>query len=80
MARRAKQKLTSQESNAKYKARGASRVPEYNPSWDEELEEMNRNKVGRPYKYSHSMMAAIAICKAMLDVSFRVVEGELDSR
>ena len=65
---------------AKYKARGASRAPEYNPSWDEELEQMSYKKVGRPYKYSHSMMAAIAICKAMLEVSFRIVEGELDSR
>ena len=80
MARRAKQKLTWKESDAKYKARGAARALPYNPEWDKELEQINHKKVGRPYKYSHSLMAAIAICKAMLDVSYRAIEGELTAR
>ena len=75
MARRAKQRLTWRESDAKYKARGTATALPYNPGWDEELEQMNHKKVGHPYKYSHSMMAAIAICRVMLGMSYRVVEG-----
>ena len=75
MARRAKQKLTWKESDAKYKARGEATVQQYNADWDKELEQMNHKKVGHPYKYSHSMLAAIAICKVMLGLSYRVVEG-----
>ena len=76
MARCAKQKLTWKESDAKYRARGAARALPYNAEWDKELEQTNHKKMGRPYKYSHSLMAAIAMCKAMLDVSYRVTEGE----
>ena len=75
MARRAKQKLTWRESDAKYRARGEATAPEYDPSWDDELKQMNHNKVGRPYKYSHSMMAAIAICRVLLGLSYRVTES-----
>lgn len=75
MARRAKQKLTWRESDAKYRARGKATAPSYNPAWDKELKQMNHKKVGRPYKYSHSMMAAIAICRLLFGFSYRVTEG-----
>ena len=75
MARRVRQRLSWRESDAKYKAWGAATAPPYNSAWDDELEQMNYKKVGHPYKYSHSMLAAIAICKVMLGMSYRVVEG-----
>ena len=40
-----------------------------------ELEEMNRNKVGRPYEYSDSLITAILSMMAFLNISFRAVSG-----
>lgn len=77
MARRVRQKLTWQESDAKYRARGKARVLQYDPTWNEELEQMNHNKVGRPYKYPHSMLTAIAIFRVMIGASYRATAGEL---
>lgn len=72
----AKHKLGWRESNAKYKARGRRMAVQHDPEWDDELEEMN--KVGRPFKYSHGMMAYVAITRALLNLSYRVLEGFLD--
>ena len=74
--RDAKHELTWYENNAKYDAMGAAEIPEYNHEWDGELERMNRGKVGRPYKYSDSMMACLALTKAMWGKSCQSKENE----
>ncbi len=76
--RDARHRLTWRESDAKYKARGRSKAVRHDPEWDAETEEMNRNKVGRPFKFSHGMMAFVAITRALLDISYRELEGYLD--
>ena len=75
--RDAKHELTWYENNAKYDAMGAAEIPEYNHEWDGELERMNRGKVGRPYKYSDSMMACIALTKVVWGKSYRRCMGKL---
>ena len=77
LQRDAKNELTWYENNAKYEAMGAAEIPEYNHEWDGELEQMNRGKVGRPYKYSHSMMACIAVTRVMWGKSYRKCRGKL---
>ena len=42
--RDAKHELTWYENNVKYEAMGAAEIPEYNPEWDGELEQMNRGE------------------------------------
>ena len=76
--RRAGHKLPWWESDAKYKARGRRKAIQYNGEWNDECEEMNKNKRGRPFKFSHGMMAYISITKALLDISYRELEGFLD--
>ena len=76
--RRAGHKLPWWESDAKYKARGRRKAIQYNGEWNDECEEMNKNKRGRPFKFSHGMMTYIAITKALLDISYRELEGFLD--
>ena len=39
---------------------------------------MNKNKVGRPFKFSNSMMAFVAITRALLGVSYRELDGYLN--
>ena len=48
--RDAKHKRTSREIDVKYIAQGRAMHVEYDGSWDDEVEEMNRGKVGRPLK------------------------------
>ena len=47
--RDAKHEMTWWESDERYIARGRA-MAKYNPDWDDELEEMNRGKVGRPFE------------------------------
>ena len=75
--RSAKRKLTSAESDARYKARGAAKVIRYNPKWDRDVKEQNRDKVGRPFKYSDTMMTFISVWKAMVNGSYRDCWGRL---
>ena len=75
--RDAKHEMTSWESDERYIARGRAMAAKYNPDWDDELEEMNRGKVGHPFKYSDSMMAFVAICRVMLGIGYRECEGYL---
>ena len=76
--RNAKHKLTWREIDAKYKARGRAKAIRYDPEWESELDEMNKNKVGAPFKFSHNMMAFVAITRVLLGVSYRELEGYLD--
>ena len=69
--------LTWYENNAKYEAIGAAEIPRYDHEWKGELKEMNRGKVGRPFKYSRSMMTCIAITKIMWGNSYRRCRGKL---
>lgn len=75
--RDAERGLTWYENDAKYEAIGEAEIPRYNPEWEGELEKMNRGKVGRPYKYPHSMMASIAMAKIMWGNSYRRCRGKL---
>jgi hypothetical protein len=43
-------------------------------SWDEELEEMNRNKVGPPYRYPDSLIKIQAIWHTH-NIPYRMIEG-----
>ena len=76
MAKR--RKMTWQESDAKYKARGAALAIGYDEAWDDDLEEMNKGKVGRPYKYSDSMIAFVALLRVLIGKSYRVCWGIID--
>ena len=73
--RDAKHKLTSAESDAKYIAQGASKVPKRSSKWVAELAQMNHNKVGRPFDYPDSALATMAITKALMDDSYRKCQG-----
>lgn len=42
-----------------------------------ELAAMNRGKRGRPYRYTHGLMAAISINRSSLNLDFRSCEGML---
>ena len=76
--RKTKPKLTWKESDAKYIGRGRRKAIQYNSEWDDECGEMNENKRGRPFKFSHGMMAYIAITRVLLDISYRELQGFLE--
>ena len=59
--RNVERKLTWRGSDAKYKARGRAKAIRHDPEWESEFDDMNKNKVGPPFKYSNSMMAFVAI-------------------
>jgi hypothetical protein len=44
-------------------------------SWREELEEMNRSKLGRPYEFPNSYISFLAFVKVGFDVPYRTLEG-----
>ena len=44
-------KLAWAESDAKYMARGRRKALRRSPDWETELAEMNKGKVGRPFKH-----------------------------
>ena len=71
-------RLTWAESDAKYRARGRAKAVRYDPRWERDLQEQNRSKVGRPFKYSHSMMTVIALFKTVINTSYRDCWGHLE--
>ena len=73
--RNAKHKRSSREIDAKYVAQGRALAVKYDDSWEDELKEMNRGKVGRPFQYSHSMMFFVAMCRVMIDTGYRQCSG-----
>ena len=75
--RDAKHKMTWAERNMLYKLQGAAKAIRYNYQWDRDLRKQNQGKRGRPFKYSDSMMAFIAIWKAMVGKSYRDCWGFL---
>lgn len=75
--RDAKHKRTSREIDAKYIAQGRAMHIKYDKSWEDEVQKMNRGKVGRPYKYAHSMMFFAAMCRSVIDTGYRQCEGLL---
>lgn len=50
--------------------RGAARALTYSLNWRNYLEEIDYDNAVVVYMYSHSMMAAISICKIMMDISY----------
>ena len=75
--RDAKHSLTWAERDAIYKARGRAKAVRYNPRWERDLKDQNLGKAGRPFQYSDSMMAAIALGKTVMNVSYRDYWGQL---
>ena len=75
--RDAKHPMTWAERNEVYRRRGAAKAIRYNPRWERDLLEQNKGKVGRPFKYSDSMMSFIALWKATVGESYRDCWGYL---
>ncbi|MCE2509094.1 MAG: transposase [Nitrosopumilaceae archaeon] len=75
--RSARHNLTWAERDATYKARGRAKAVRYSHRWEGDLKEQNRGKVGHPFQYSDSMMAAIALGRIVMDVSYRDYWGQL---
>ena len=46
-------------------------------SWNDELEEMNRGKRGRPYEYPRSLIKFIAFARDVWHLTLRTAEGVL---
>lgn len=46
-------------------------------SWDEELQEMNRNKLGRPYEYPNSLIFVGKMLRFQFSIDYRSLEGLL---
>ena len=44
-------------------------------SWKEELDAMNRDKLGRPYEFPNSYISFLAFMKVGFDIPYRTVEG-----
>jgi len=44
-------------------------------SWSEELDAMNRSKLGRPYEFPNSYISFLAFVKVGFDIPYRTLEG-----
>ena len=73
-----KPKRSSAETDARSVAVGRSMVITLDPEWEKQLEEMNRSKRGRPYKYSDLLMGGIAYLRYMIGKGTRITEGVVD--
>ncbi|KXB00973.1 hypothetical protein AKJ44_03070, partial [candidate division MSBL1 archaeon SCGC-AAA261F17] len=51
--------------------------PDFLDSWDEELERMNGDKVGRPYEYPESFIQFAALWYEFFHLPYRQLEGAL---
>ncbi|KXB03461.1 hypothetical protein AKJ47_02175 [candidate division MSBL1 archaeon SCGC-AAA261G05] len=51
--------------------------PDFLDSWDEELEEMNRGKIGRPYEFPESFVQFAALWYEFFHLPYRQLEGVL---
>jgi len=51
--------------------------PDFLENWDEELEEMNDGKVGRPYKFPESYVQFAALWYEFFNLPYRQLEGAL---
>ena len=60
---------------SKYVARGRLLVLQRDPNEGEELEKMNRKKVGAPYRYAESMFLAMAAIRCLTGASYEALEG-----
>lgn len=48
-------------------------------SWKKELKSMNRDKLGRPYKFPNSYIEFLSFIKVGFDIPYRMVEGAIDA-
>jgi hypothetical protein len=48
---------------------------DFTTSWKDEVETMNREKVGRPYAYPNSYIEFLSFLKVGFDITYRTVEG-----
>jgi hypothetical protein len=51
--------------------------PDFLDSWDDELEEMNEGKVGKPYEYPESFVQVAALWYEFFHLPYRQLEGAL---
>jgi len=66
------------EYNERLVARGEAYVSlDFLDSWEEDVEKLNRKKVGRPYTYPVSLMTFMAYLHTLLSVDFRGLQGFL---
>lgn len=67
--------ISSAQNDARYVARGRTMVMTANPTWDGELEEMNRGKRGRPFEYPDGLIETIAVFRFITAAGYRECEG-----
>ena len=60
---------------SKYVIRGRMRVLREDPNAGEELEGMNRGKVGAPYRYAKSLFMVLALIRFTSHMSYECLEG-----
>ena len=60
---------------SKYVARGRMLVLQRDPNEGEELEKMNRKKVGAPYRYPEPVFLALAAIRCLTGASYEALEG-----
>ena len=70
-----KPKISSAQNDARYVARGKAATMKADPAWDGELEEANRGKRGRPFKYPDGLIEMIAIFRMITGMGYRECEG-----
>ena len=67
------------EKDARSVALGRSLVIRMCPEWENQLDEMNRSKRGRPFAYPDLLMGGIAYIRYVLGEGLRVTEGLVDA-
>ena len=60
-------------------ALGRSLVIRMGPEWENQLDEMNISKRGRPFAYPDLLMGGIAYIRHVLGEGLRVIEGHVDA-
>ena len=70
-----KPKISSAQNDARYVARGKAATMKADPAWDRDLEEANRGKRGRPFKYPDGLIEMIAIFRMITGMGYRECEG-----
>ena len=74
-----KPKRTSAEKDIRSVALGRSLVIRMCPEWENQLDEMNHSKRGRPFAYPDLLMGGIAYIRHVLGEGLRVIEGHVDA-
>ena len=63
--------------NGKYVRRGQVLVIHDNPQKHREVRDANMHKGGAPFRYADSLLAALAMVKSMIGLSYKHLQGTL---